>query len=202
MSTLFPYWPYAGAFFLTCKAVPMTLLPPESEDWRPFLGLLALGAGRNFNLHPEPLELGPFLQALRPTLEGALHGRAQLRLEEASESLWAFMDPDQLHQVLVNLVGNAGESMERPGEVRLTLVRDPLEPFVELGVRGTGPGIPPGIREQIFDPFFTTKAAGQGTGLGLTSVQGVMLQSGGEVRLESEVGRGTTFTLRIPMAQD
>jgi signal transduction histidine kinase/ActR/RegA family two-component response regulator len=104
----------------------------------------------------------------------------------------------ELNQVWTNLIDNAVSAMNGTGTltVRTGLYRDQL--FVEFG--DTGPGVSPEIRERIFEPFFTTKKVGQGTGLGLSQVFGFAKQSGGEVEVASEVGKGSTFTLYLPRA--
>jgi len=88
--------------------------------------------------------------------------------------------------------------MEARGTVALRARRDPVEPFALLEVADDGRGIPPGDLDRIFEPFFTTKPVGKGTGLGLPSVQGFVLQSGGTLAVESRLGEGTRFTLRLP----
>jgi signal transduction histidine kinase len=108
------------------------------------------------------------------------------------------MDPEVLEALVLNLVSNAVDAMPSGGTLTLAARQDPAEPYGLLEVRDTGTGIPADQMERIFDPFFTTKAPGKGSGLGLSSVQGVLLQAGGEIRVQSEVGRGTCFTLLLP----
>lgn len=107
---------------------------------------------------------------------------------------------NQLQQVLMNLMINAQQAMSgAPGAVKLS-ARSSEAGGVELRVADTGPGIPERIRAKIFDPFFTTKPAGQGTGLGLSVTYGIVKDHGGEIRLESEEGEGTTFIITLPAA--
>jgi len=107
---------------------------------------------------------------------------------------------NQLQQVLMNLMINAQQAMSgKSGTVKLT-ARSLQQGGVELRVSDTGPGIAKEIRERIFDPFFTTKPAGQGTGLGLSVTYGIVKEHGGEIRLESEEGEGTTFVITLPVS--
>ena len=132
----------------------------------------------------------------------------QVRL---GESLWAIeADPDQIVQVLMNLCVNARDAMPLGGTLRIASANvtvaeanaggRPYVPpgdYVCLSVSDTGVGIPEEVQEQIFDPFFTTKKVGQGTGLGLASVYGVVEQSGGHIGLDSTVGQGTCFKIYL-----
>ncbi|QXE92497.1 HAMP domain-containing protein [Geomonas subterranea] len=105
---------------------------------------------------------------------------------------------NQLQQVLMNLMINAQQAMGgTAGLVRLS-ARRLEEGAVELRVSDNGPGIPREIQAKIFDPFFTTKPAGQGTGLGLSVSYGIVKDHGGDIRLESEEGVGTTFIITLP----
>ena len=106
-------------------------------------------------------------------------------------------DRDQLIQVLINLVINSLHAMPEGGKLRLSLDRE--DSHVRLGVSDTGHGMPEEIRSKIFEPFFTTKDFGKGTGLGLTVVKGIVEEHGGTIAVESVVGKGTTFWIRLPV---
>ena len=108
----------------------------------------------------------------------------------------------QLSQVFLNLLVNAGQAIvsETPGEIVLRSWQDGL--FVYVSVSDTGKGIPEEIRGRIFDPFFTTKDVGKGTGLGLSISSGIIKKHNGELLVESVVGVGTTFTVKLPRTQD
>jgi signal transduction histidine kinase len=108
---------------------------------------------------------------------------------------------NQLQQVLMNLMINAQQAMEpNGGSVRVSTRA--ANGTVELRVADTGPGIPPEIQQKIFEPFFTTKPVGKGTGLGLSVTYGIIRDHGGEIKLESALGRGTTFILSFPAVAD
>lgn len=128
------------------------------------------------------------------------------------DELWPVRgDPTQIHQVLLNLAVNARDAMPNGGELVFTarnLVLDehyaamnikasPV-PHVLLRVQDTGTGIPREIRDKIFDPFFTTKEPGRGTGLGLSTVVGIVKSHGGFIELDTEPGRGTAFSIYLP----
>ncbi|MBL8826552.1 MAG: PAS domain S-box protein [Planctomycetaceae bacterium] len=110
-------------------------------------------------------------------------------------------DPGQLEQVLINLAINARDAMPRGGTLSIATRRQVEatgEAWVELRVTDTGVGIPSEVLPRIFDPFFTTKEVGKGTGLGLAVVHGIVEQSGGKVRVQSQPGEGTTFNVLLP----
>jgi signal transduction histidine kinase len=106
--------------------------------------------------------------------------------------------PDELNQVWTNLIHNALQAMDYRGTLTLGLARDGER--VRVSVADTGCGIEPALRERIFDAFFTTKAAGEGTGLGLDIVRKIVQKHGGTIEVESEPGRGSTFTVVLPIA--
>jgi two-component system cell cycle sensor histidine kinase/response regulator CckA len=107
-------------------------------------------------------------------------------------------DPVQLEQVLINLALNARDAM--PGGGRLRIGTAASEEGVALEVADDGVGMDDETRERIFEPFFTTKPAGEGTGLGLANVYGIVVQAGGEIHVVSAPGEGTTFTIDLPAA--
>ena len=120
-------------------------------------------------------------------------------------------DPTQLQQVLMNLCVNARDAMPQGGVLTLRLenqtlgedagrvhVKAKAGPYTVVSVQDTGVGIAPELLDKIFDPFFTTKPVGQGTGLGLATVLGIVESHGGFVTVESEVGRGSTFSVYLP----
>lgn len=106
-------------------------------------------------------------------------------------------DPDQMSQVLLNLVLNAIQAMPDGG--RLSLALEPEGAWLKLTVSDTGCGIPEDAKSKIFDPFFTTKDGGAGTGLGLTVVHGIVEDHEGTIKVHSLPGRGTVFTVRLPI---
>jgi PAS domain S-box-containing protein len=122
-------------------------------------------------------------------------------------------DPTDLHQVTMNLCTNATQAMTRGGELGVilermdvrdarTLSRGALIPgdYVRLAITDTGGGIQPALLDRIFDPFFTTKGVGEGTGLGLSLVHGIVIDLGGAIEVSSAVGRGTRFEIWLPVA--
>ncbi len=107
-------------------------------------------------------------------------------------------DPSQLHQVLVNLVVNAIQAMPEGGTIALRTSGGAKQ--VKLVVEDEGVGMPPEVLRQVFVPFFTTKDVGQGTGLGLSVAHGIVTAHGGTIHVESTVGRGSRFAIRLPAA--
>lgn len=108
-------------------------------------------------------------------------------------------DSDQMSQVLINLIMNAVHAMPKGGTLRVGLERE--RDMVRLTVSDSGHGIPKEVVSKIFDPFFTTKEFGKGTGLGLTVVKGIIEEHQGSITVESEEGRGTTFTILLPRSE-
>jgi two-component system NtrC family sensor kinase len=107
-------------------------------------------------------------------------------------------DPAQVQQVFMNLIINAAEAMAGAGHLSLATRFDPAELTVEAAITDTGHGISSEDLDRIFDPFFTTKGIGHGTGLGLSISYGIVKEHRGTITVDSEVGRGSTFTVRFP----
>ena len=108
--------------------------------------------------------------------------------------------PGQLNQVFLNLLVNAGQAIVPPGEILLRCWQD--DTYVYASVSDTGKGIPEEIRGRLFDPFFTTKDVGEGTGLGLSISYEIVKKHQGELLVESVVGKGTTFTVKLPRTSE
>jgi two-component system, NtrC family, sensor kinase len=104
----------------------------------------------------------------------------------------------ELNQVIMNVIANAIDSIEGPGKITLTTKQQ--DGYFCISVQDTGKGIPPEIRNRVFDPFFTTKPIGSGTGLGLAISYGILKAHDGSIEFSSEEGKGTEFTLKIPLS--
>jgi two-component system cell cycle sensor histidine kinase/response regulator CckA len=165
-----------------------------------------LAYGRRQVLNPQVFDLNGVVDRMRHLLERLVGDDVRLLTTlDAARPILA--DPGQIEQVILNLAINARDAMPKGGELRLE-TRDataapatstlPASEYVELTVRDTGTGVPDEMLPRIFDPFFTTKEPGRGTGLGLSTVQGIVLQSGGSISVESSVGAGTAFTIVLP----
>jgi two-component system NtrC family sensor kinase len=111
-------------------------------------------------------------------------------------------DKSQLEQVMMNILVNAVQAMQERGTVTITTRPNARDQSVEALIADTGCGMPAEQIDQIFDPFFTTKANGQGTGLGLSIAYGIITSHRGTISVESEVGKGSTFKIRLPIASE
>jgi PAS domain S-box-containing protein len=136
------------------------------------------------------------------TLTTHLFAPNQIRLEtELGHGLPSIMvDRHMIEQVLMNLILNAVQAMKSGGV--LTIRTSVAEGICRVEVCDTGSGIPPSVLPRVFDPFFTTKGEGEGTGLGLSVNLGIVERHGGKILVESEVGKGTTFTLWLPVSRE
>jgi signal transduction histidine kinase/CheY-like chemotaxis protein len=168
-------------------------------------------------LQPADIDLAQLIEAFTPMLRQALGPERELEIRLAGgrgRGYAVHADRVQLEQVLLNLALNARDAM--PGYGRLTLELDRLDvtaewlathpgvpvepgPFVQLTLADTGTGMDPAVLPRIFEPFFTTKPPGQGTGLGLSVVYGIVKQSGGQVWAESAPGQGTRIAILLPV---
>ena len=113
---------------------------------------------------------------------------------------WTMADPHQLQQVFLNLINNAEQAMgEARGQGALSVATRHIDNNICVTFQDDGPGIPEHMLTQVFDPFFTTKPVGKGTGLGLSICFGIIREHGGEIRVASQLGKGTTFTVELPV---
>ncbi len=166
-------------------------------------GMLAYS--RQQVLQPQPVEVNELLHNLRKMLARLLGEDISISVTVEEGIGRVFVDPAQLVQVLVNLALNARDAMPRGGELRFETSSDPSpDPRAPNGlarvrVQDTGEGMAPEVLARAFDPFFTTKETHRGTGLGLSTVQGIISQSGGWIDVESAPGQGTTFDIFLPI---
>jgi len=135
------------------------------------------------------------------TIERTLGDGIRLEFTPAPTPALARIDPVELHRLMLNLVVNARDAMPHGGTLSISLdttlgVRQ--DPCLRLRVADTGVGMSEATKRRIFDPFFTTKPRGQGTGLGLATALSIVEQAGGQIAVESEVGRGTAFLVDLP----
>jgi PAS domain S-box-containing protein len=169
-----------------------------------------LAYSRKSLLQPQVIEVNAMVGAIRPMLLRLLGEDVSVALESNASPAMVRVDPSGLERVILNLGANARDAM--PGGGRLTISVDrrvreasgdaPASRYVAISVADTGAGIPPEFHSQVFDPFFTTKPVGSGTGLGLSMVKGFVVQSGGEVSLQSVPGKGTTIEILLPEVAD
>lgn len=112
------------------------------------------------------------------------------------------VDPSQIERVFLNLIINAAEAMEGAGRLTITTAIDSVDQSIHIDVQDTGSGISPENIEKVFDPFFTTKETGHGVGLGLAISYGIVEEHNGKLSVESKLGKGTTFTVSLPLTQE
>lgn len=162
-----------------------------------------------------PVQLHLIVKEALSLLRASLPTTIDIRQNIDRNAGTVLADPTQMHQVLMNLCANAEYAMRESGgilEVCLDTVQSDtallahhaeLAPgsYVRLIIRDTGHGIAPDISERIFEPFFTTKDVGQGTGMGLAVVHGIVLSHGGAITMQSTPGRGTTFSVYLPRVE-
>ena len=176
-----------------------------------------LAFARQQVLSPEVLDLNTAVDDALPMLRRLIGSTWAINSLLAQGPKWVRVDRAQLTQVLLNLVINARDAMPGGGALSIrteTLEVSPgqildrlgvaVEPgaYAELAVTDSGPGISPQHLPHIFEPFYTTKEVGQGTGLGLATVEGIVSQSGGRIKVSCTMGGGTTFRILLPLARE
>ncbi len=170
-----------------------------------------LDFSRQSILERQPLDLLPFMEKLVTLLERTLPEHILVELFHTAEAYFIQADPSRIQQVLMNLAVNARDAMPEGGSLKIRLahmqsdkpkpmsVQDlPPGEWVQIEVTDSGDGIPQEILAHIFEPFFTTKKVGEGTGLGLAQVYGIVQQHEGYIDVTTEVAQGTSFLLYFP----
>ncbi len=174
-----------------------------------------LAFSRKQAMDPTVLDLNMVVDNLRDMLPRLAGERIAFVFNQQPSLGHVKADHGQLDQVIMNLVANARDAMPDGGTLKIETGERTLEPghetpgpdlppgpYVTLSVSDNGCGMDQKTQTEIFEPFFTTKSEGKGTGLGLSVVHGIVTQSGGGISLESEVGRGTTFTIYLPRTHE
>jgi two-component system, cell cycle sensor histidine kinase and response regulator CckA len=170
-----------------------------------------LAFSRKQTMQPKTLALGDVIGELAQMLRRLLGEGINLTVEKESDLWPVHADEAQLSNAIINLVVNARDAMPKGGTVTIKTSNQtvnnasalgtaimPAGDYVAIQVADTGVGMSKEVQSKIFDPFFTTKPVGQGTGLGLATVYGIVKQSGGFITVDSDVGRGTVFKIYLP----
>jgi PAS domain S-box-containing protein len=160
---------------------------------------------------PRALALAPLVRESVKLLRSSFPATVDLRTDLDDDAPPVLLDPVQLDQVLMNLAINARDGVHSNGEIGIAVrsagpttavcasCRQNFEGnFVELVIADTGTGIPPDVQERMFEPFYTTKEVGRGSGMGLSTVHGIVHEHGGHIAVESAMGKGSTFRVLLP----
>lgn len=170
-----------------------------------------LAFSRKQTLQPQVLEMDSLIRNFEHLLRAAIAENIDLQLELNSVAARIKVDPSQFEQCLMSLAVNARDAMPNGGQFAIHTIlchfkadtthsafSIPAGEYVEISIRDSGRGMSPEVQSRIFDPFFTTKSPGQGTGLGLAMVYGIVKQSGGYIEVQSAPGEGTAFRIWLP----
>jgi PAS domain S-box-containing protein len=195
---------------LTCVGFAQRELPPDhpvrddveeigrAADRAAALTRQLLMFSRREVVKPRVVDVAALVRDIERLLDRTLSERVALRISCGPDVPPVLIDPAQLEQVLVNLAVNARDAMPEGGT--LSIAVSGIDGGVRITAADDGAGMPAEVRERAFEPFFTTKEAGEGTGLGLATVHGVVTDAGGTVDINSEVGGGTVVTIFLPAA--
>ena len=173
-----------------------------------------LAFGRKQTIVPQILSVRGLIDGMQPLLTRAIREDVRLVFDPGTAEGEVLADPGHIEQVLLNLALNARDAMPHGGTLTFKLEEVEIDaafvrthpgmhmgPHVRVDVRDTGTGMDDATRARIFEPFYTTKEPGQGTGLGLATVYGIVSQNGGAIEVESVIGVGTTFSVYLPLVR-
>lgn len=159
------------------------------------------------------LDLNQVLVDTREMLQRLIGRDVRLEIEVPADPLWIRCDPGQIEQILMNLSANARHAMPRGGILRVATTKQAFSPaqlaslnlapgdYAVLAVKDTGTGMDEATKHRMFEPFFTTKGPGRGTGLGLSTVYGIVQQNNGHIEVDTELGSGTEFRIFLPCSE-
>jgi CheY-like chemotaxis protein len=160
---------------------------------------------------PERVDSNELIGGMSDLLDRTLGERIRVEIDLGEDTWPAYVDPHQLENAIVNLAVNARDAMDGEGAMRIATENVHLAAnevgdvrpgdYVKVSVTDTGTGMTQEVLDRAFEPFFTTKPVGKGTGLGLSQIFGFAHQSGGEVGIESQLGRGTTVSIYLPRTE-
>jgi hypothetical protein len=169
-----------------------------------------LAFARREVVHAQPLSLNDAISSMEQILRRTIGAQIELAVNLADDLPMVIADPGQVEQVILNLVINARDAMPAGGTLSIDtstrsmdndeLSSDPVHSFVCCRVSDNGTGMTPEVRDRAYEPFFTTKPTGEGSGLGLATVYGIVSQSGGRTTIYSDLGVGTSVTILLPAA--
>jgi CheY-like chemotaxis protein len=170
-----------------------------------------LDFSRRAVLERAPMEMSHLIKELMKLWQRTLPNNINLSFDYGRDTYGLYADPTRMQQMLMNLIINARDAMPNGGDLIVGLARRRIEKcsgidssaahvgeWVQLTISDTGVGIGPEAIPHLYEPFFTTKGPGEGTGLGLAQVYGIVKQHNGHIEVESAVGQGTTFTIWLP----
>src|SRR5438874_2289337 len=170
-----------------------------------------LSFARSEPLLPERVDPNELIRGMSDLLDRTLGERIRIDVDLLGGAWPTYVDPHQLENAMVNLAVNARDAMDGEGHMRIATENVTMAAsevgdirageYVKISVTDTGCGMAPEVLERAFEPFFTTKPVGKGTGLGLSQIFGFAHESGGEVGIESEIGKGTTVSIYLPRTE-
>lgn len=180
------------------KSQPMLIAINNAVEYGTSLTQRLLAFAKKQHLAPEVVDLNALVRGMTDLVEISLKPGVTFRVIYADAPIYVLVDPGQLESALLNLVINANQAIDKGGSVSVTLEAIPGGTSL-VTIKDTGIGMPADILKRVIEPFFTTRSGDGGTGLGLSIVYGFIRQTGGDMKITSDVGVGTKIELTLPM---